>query len=399
MEDGAQPPTGGGPPSDVPPAMQQMMEWMASQMAQQQDNLETRLSQHVNEAISQVVRPLQEQIAALNNSSGARTPGPSTLGVPEPPLLQRRRDPSLDFLRPASPHRDSNRKLMPNPKPYKGDRREYAAWAQTMRDKIDLDADKLGGNRHVWYLINSCLDKAPQRVVATFYASGGPGSNYDPEDFMAYLDRTYKERDSAARGAAALQTLRQKDTQSFASFFPEFEKKLAEAGGIEWHSSAKLAFLTNAISPRLKDGLAAVKLPSDFTQCVDEIHEIAWKFEAQSRAQGKLRARMPYTQARGAPASASRPSRDHDGDVAMVDVRKVETSREKDESNPDPKRGRANVECWNCGKKGHRQANCKKAQKKEAKARRVPAPAPTSSDSEQDSTSSDTSDLEESGKE
>ena len=102
-----------------------------------------------------------------------------------------------------------------------------------MRDKIVIDRALYENDAALWYLINSCLDTALRQVVATFYAAGGPEGRRNPNAFMMYLDRTYKDRNLEAKATAKLRTLYQSEEQSFAAFLPRFDRVLLEAGGGE----------------------------------------------------------------------------------------------------------------------------------------------------------------------
>ncbi|KAH9242407.1 hypothetical protein K456DRAFT_44272, partial [Colletotrichum gloeosporioides 23] len=76
------------------------------------------------------------------------------------------------------------------------------------------------GTTKVWYYINSRLNVNPQQVIATFYAARDPKGKQDSSKFMRYLDHTYKDPSTTSRAAAMLQTIRQQDNQSLASFLP-----------------------------------------------------------------------------------------------------------------------------------------------------------------------------------
>ncbi|KAK2729435.1 pol-like protein [Colletotrichum kahawae] len=132
-----------------------------------------------------------------------------------------------------------------------------------MRDKIELDVRYISSNTDIWYFINSCLNSGLQQVVATFYTAGGPGGQKDSMEFLKYLDRTYKDLNTDLRAVTTLRTLRQRDDQSLSSFFPRFERTLAEASGANWADKAKIAFLEGALSTRLKRGLIYVELLKD----------------------------------------------------------------------------------------------------------------------------------------
>ncbi|KAM4065357.1 reverse transcriptase (RNA-dependent DNA polymerase) [Hirsutella rhossiliensis] len=83
--------------------------------------------------------------------------------------------------------------------------------------------------------------------------------------FLDYLNRRYGDPNAKARALDRLRSLKQKPDESFASFFPKFEKELADSGGGEWADVVQINYLEGAINNRLKSSLvSAVSLPKDF---------------------------------------------------------------------------------------------------------------------------------------
>ncbi|KJZ69492.1 hypothetical protein HIM_11109 [Hirsutella minnesotensis 3608] len=246
------------------------------------------------------------------------------------------------------------RKPLPNPPKYDGLRKSYTAWARQMRDKLELDAHYFNGNRELWYLINSCLGEKPQQVVATFYAAGGPGGAYDPQEFMRYLDRTYQDSNIQSRAAATLRTMRQREDQTLASFLPRFEQALAEAGGADWPDNAKIVFLENAINKRLQESLVTAVLPEDYQGWLTRLQEIAGRLERLSPG-------------RQSPSKEQSPSdlqkerlkgrlEDSDGDTPMTDVnRAVRQSKGRRDLGLKHKDKRR---CFRCERTDHVIADC-----------------------------------------
>ncbi|KAF5520608.1 hypothetical protein CGCA056_v007737 [Colletotrichum aenigma] len=153
------------------------------------------INRRVNEAVNASIRPLQDQmtqlLTALNGlmSTDRATPTPLTSSVPTPSTADTTIQAISDGITIAT---EGRKKPLLNPPKFTGRRKDYAAWAQQMRDKIELDARYISSNADIWYFINSCLDSGPQQVVATFYAAGGPGGQKDSVEFLKYLDRTRK---------------------------------------------------------------------------------------------------------------------------------------------------------------------------------------------------------------
>jgi hypothetical protein len=231
-----------------------------------------------------------------------------------------------------------------------------------MRSKIELDAQFYPEPKSIWYLINSCLDTTPAQTVATFVAAGGPGGRYEAAAFMDYLDRTYKDQAAQSKAAAELGRLRQKDGATLASFLPKFERVLSEAGGGEWHDSAKITFLKNALNPQLRRSLATTKLPTDYGNWLADVQEIAAQIESLEK---------PTKQYLPGREFLATPSKDHDGDIQMANLRKSRHSKEKGRGPRREPEGSSQEDsdeeapkCYNCGKKGHIARYCGKRQEK-----------------------------------
>ncbi|KJZ70649.1 hypothetical protein HIM_09969 [Hirsutella minnesotensis 3608] len=295
------------------------------------------IDQRIQEVVSTTLGPLQAQLALMMDQFGRAQPQ-NIEDLPPPPMTR-----GL-----------VTRKPLPNPPKYDGLRKSYAAWARQMRDKLELDAHYYNGNRELWYLINSCLGEKPQQVVATFYAAGGPGSAYDPQEFMRYLDRTYQDSNIQSRAAATLRTMRQRDDQTLASFLPRFEQALAEAGGAEWPDNAKIVFLENAISKRLQESLVTAVLPEDYQGWLARLQEIAGRLERLQSGKylpstGRSFPELPKERVRERPE-------DSDGDVSMTDVNR--TGRESNGRRHLNQKHKDKRRCFRCGRADHVIADC-----------------------------------------
>ncbi|KAK2753023.1 pol-like protein [Colletotrichum kahawae] len=157
------------------------------------DAMNAEINRRINEAVNVSVRPLQDQITqlltALNEliSPDRATPTPLASSVPTPSTADTTIQATSDDRRMVA---EGRRKPLPDPPKFTGKRKEYA-----------------GYDEDIWYYINSCLNRRPQQVVATFYAAGGPGGLYNPQEFLSYLDRTYKDLYTYDQAALTLRTL------------------------------------------------------------------------------------------------------------------------------------------------------------------------------------------------
>lgn len=322
------------------------------------DEQERWLQERLQAGIDARMRPIEEMMKKLLEriETASSTQGPPLLT----PISGQTRETTPE------PIQYARRKPLPNPPKFSGNRREYPAWSQQMRMKIQRDTTFYPAAEDMWYLINSCLDTAPAQTVATFVAAGGPGGRYEPAAFMDYLDRTYKDHAAQSRAAAELGRLRQRDTATLSSFLPKFERVLSEAGGSEWADNAKITFLKNALNPQLRRSLATTKLPTDYGAWLADVQEIAAQIESLEKP-----TRL-YQPSKELPAPSLR---DHDGDIQMANLRKSQHRKDKkkaprkepNESSQEDSSEEA-PRCYSCGKKGHIARYCRG---RPAKAKRV----------------------------
>ncbi|XP_044718843.1 Pol [Hirsutella rhossiliensis] len=171
-----------------------------------------------------------------------------------------------------------------------------------------------------------------------------------PDLFLDYLNRRYGDPNAKARALDRLRSLKQKPDESFASFFPKFEKELADSGGGEWADVVQINYLEGAINNRLKSSLvSAVSLPKDFNSYAELLLTIGSRLDSlnfHQRQQGReQRSRKEYgrlsepLESRQKPPSPGSPT----------------TSRAPEEKQFVPLEER---KCYECGKLGHLAAKC-----------------------------------------
>jgi hypothetical protein len=335
------------------------------------------INQRIQEGINEALTPIQEQLAAMMQQLSRNTEAmqqmtrsseagqqSERLSVPQWNAASSEATgihTPLETTTISTPN--PRRKTLPNPPKFNGQRRTYAAWARQMREKLLMDAGFFGSNRELWYLINSCLDEKTQLAVATFFESAGSDCDYEPSSFIQYLDRTYKDKDLEARASSALRSLKQKETQTFASFLPKFETTLIDAQGALWPDSAKITYLEGALNTRLSRSLATVELPRIYTDWINKVSALSAKIERVDRLH-------PIEEARHSPTRTAQVPKDKDEDTLMGGVNKVRKEKKKvasSESEASDQEARDTRQCYRCGREGHLFAKCPKRHKKKTK--------------------------------
>jgi hypothetical protein len=301
------------------------------------------------------LRPLQAQMAemvtimsqlsakALQGSTESAAPAPGIINTP----LE-----TVSAGKPENLPSTIKRKPLPLPPKFSGKRSEFAAWKQQMIDKLQMDERFIFSQREAWYLINSCLAEQPQRNVAMFYAAGET-MQYDPGQFINYLERNYSNQNLSFKATSSLRKLCQPDDQKFSIFLPKFERLIAEANGSDWPDLAKITFLEGALNEQLASRLVTATLPTDYAGWIAEVSRIASRAE-RFKSNFKTPVRYAPKGSRSQYAALPpEPSQDGEGDIAMGGVNKVKEKAAKKQ------RGRSrNRNYFICKSPKHLKADC-----------------------------------------
>lgn len=79
------------------------------------------------------------------------------------------------------------------------------------------------------------------------------------EGLLNELGRLYDDPAAQVKALSNLKTMKQQERESFANFFPKFEKELAIEGGVSFEDSIKVMFLRTSLSNRFRSCLLLTK--------------------------------------------------------------------------------------------------------------------------------------------
>lgn len=103
---------------------------------------------------------------------------------------------------------------------YKGDRTTYGAWRRALLAILKNDWKTFHyEDTYVFVNIYNSLEGKAQREAAAFFESGGPGGRQDPEDFIAFLDRSNWDVNKVERARGELNDMKMGARQRWNSFF------------------------------------------------------------------------------------------------------------------------------------------------------------------------------------
>ena len=259
--------------------------------------------------------------------------------------------------------------ILPNPPRFGGERRNYESWKAGMTAKLRVDNQSLGSYADQFVYIYAHLEGAAQQMCLAYFQHTVWTSGATPDNFIAYLDRSYKDPNRQMRATNQLRIMKQGES-SFAAFLPKFERALADAGASEWADQAKVAFLEGALNQRLIRALVTERMPKQYGEYVSRILEIDGKLQAlpkmpaygtQERARAQQSRASPEL---GRPRTQYRMSPEPMDWEPAQPVKIASTANRRNELSPaEFDRCRKEGRCFLCKETGHRALHCEKRNK------------------------------------
>lgn len=151
-----------------------------------------------------------------------------------------------------------NYKLKPGKFPsFNGDRVTYAAWRRAVLSMLKIDWNTFDyNNSYVFLMIYNALEGKAQKQAASFFESGGRDGRQDPEEFIAFLDRSNWDPNRINRARGELNSMRMGKNQRWSNFFAQWANKLTEADGDRWPDDVKISQLRGKLNMQLRRAIA-----------------------------------------------------------------------------------------------------------------------------------------------
>jgi hypothetical protein len=167
------------------------------------------------------------------------------------------------------------RPSLPHPPTFSGNKSQWRGWKLEMEGKIEEDAPAIGSLKAQLRYIFMRLEGAAKTNVTTFYEMQLRQVSPNPCQLLERLELLYGERNRKQKAIQNLHSIRQREDETFISFYPRFEKEIANANAEGWDDDAKISYLRNALSNKMRDCLVGLSRSNTNTyagfaqRCVD----------------------------------------------------------------------------------------------------------------------------------
>lgn len=153
-----------------------------------------------------------------------------------------------------SPHLTKRPKLRDIPK-FGGDKSQWRSWKLETEGKLRVDKEAIGdAEGHFMYVFMSLEGKAKENVT-TFAEMQTEKRTFDVTELLNRLELLYGQRDRKQRATRNLHSIKQGENEPFTSFYPRFEREIANANAEYWPDDSKISYLQEALNDKMKAAL------------------------------------------------------------------------------------------------------------------------------------------------
>jgi hypothetical protein len=198
-----------------------------------------------------------KQIAALADKLDSLTPQQYSPGLLTPNTLSGNTSPQL----PADPTMLVRRPkaVLPDVTKYDGlDKALYPQFAGSLRAKLEIDGEAIGGERErVWYGFGRLKGEGASRVFP-WIEHAQRTNNLTVTALFQQMDTAFRDPRTQEKALAKINKTKQGAT-SYGEFLTEFDRLLLEADGWGWPDNVKKGYLKAAISTTLLTAMVGTR--------------------------------------------------------------------------------------------------------------------------------------------
>lgn len=298
-----------------------------------------------------------DQIASLADKLDhftSRQSSPSLL-TPAPPSVDTSPQPSPAQMVPVR----RPKAVLPDVTKYDGlDKALYPQFAGSLRAKLEIDGEAIGGERErVWYGFGRLKGEGASRVFP-WIEHAQRTNNLTIAALFQQMDTAFRDPRTQEKALAKINKTKQGAT-SYGEFLTEFDRLLLEADGWGWPNNVKKGYLKAAISTSLLTAMVGTREAATYEEYCSQLRMTSDQLdEVKEKKSGFGR---KWNNRMDAPTRASSPARDTmDWEpTTSASATRARSKEPRWASNDEIDRRRQEGLCLRCGNEGHRVRQCR----------------------------------------
>jgi hypothetical protein len=147
---------------------------------------------------------------------------------------------------------------LPHPLMFSGNKSQWRGWKLEIEGKIEEDAPAIRSLKAQLQYIFMRLKGAAKTNITTFYKMQLRQDLPNPCQLLKRLELLYGECNCKQKAIQNLHSIRQREDETFISFYSYFEKEIANANVEGWDDDAKISYLYNALSNKMRECLVGL---------------------------------------------------------------------------------------------------------------------------------------------
>ena len=270
---------------------------------------------------------------------------------------------------------------------FDGTKGHYPSWKLEAMSKLAYDGHLMGDNRAQLAYLFMRMEPGAQLNVRSYYNAVQVQAAYTPEMFIAYLDSVFVDPNEAGRALQRLQKMRQGESESFAAFFPRFERTLAEAEMSAESDRTKISFLEGTLNDDTRRAMVG-RARTTYLLFAADLQLVGSQLDGlrQSRKATEDNAKSLGGQSQKGKGTANEKSRMGGGNAGAGNSSDDGKERARWVTAEEIRRRKERNLCLRCGREGHIIKSCPLAPAQRpttVEARKADMPPPLSDESNQ----------------
>ena len=184
----------------------------------------------------------------------------------------------------SRPHRP--KPSLPDPDRFSGQAYKFDTWLPSIKAKLRVDAEAIGGNIDQFYYVYLNLENSVQAMVLPQLDDAEERQVWNYQTILDQLSRIYDNPNKFQEAEDKLHNLKQ-GNESISAYIAKFERLLYAARGQDWPDSVKITTFRNGLGSTARQRLnLQLNLPRDYPSFIRTVQQLSSHVSAPANTHG-----------------------------------------------------------------------------------------------------------------